>query len=735
MKSKLFIKFSDVSIIKQIFIEVPTYKGSKYKIKNTDVKKTENAFKASPDFLKLVLYSGKIVDKSQFIEKIFQYNQENILLTYPNGWGKSINLTMLKLFLEKSKNAEFRKCLFKGGCVRYEADALKIPNSLEISESDVFEEFGKYQVIYLDFKKFQYTPAIQETIENCVIQVIRTHINLFARYDIEEKDTNDTIKKKLKNFGVNAICGLEVLCKNMFENDDEMPYILIDDYYKLVHHFYGEGKEGKKTIDSVLDIFWSQFDAKNYKKLIVTNDSLNTYFGKEKNLFFNKSSSYFNDFFGFNDTETKALLNHFKVNIDEEKLSKFFDGYSKCYPNITIAYTIQSKVDNQLTYYTDQDLIYQPLKDLLEFVVLPFDIKPFFQIKDFNININNLICGMNLECAKHHEENKSKALFKIIDLTTGYKESKKEELLQNLPFIYDILFDYGFLVQENSVGSSLDELINDVNMKVTYKIPNALIRKYFSIKQKDYILESYQYRDILDLNEASKLISNIMDIDIYISEEEAVKIARNKIQELIDYFQEAFDNYCFGKISDVNPNEKRASPINHLNEDIIHSIFTAIVFFEWHTDEKGSDVRLESSGCKPDLLFLKDSSHSLIIEVKYGAYSSAWKGVDQIILKGYQTELMYSYPNMILIGIHANFKGDDEVILTFSHEVYHDKIRMEMLKNKKAQKKEAEEGKDNKSDEDSKGHSGDGEEVKDFDDKEIDKNETDNLGVKGENDN
>lgn len=48
----------------------------------------------------MVTEGNVFVDKTLFIKKIIDSNQRAILITYPEGWGETSNLDMLKTFFE-----------------------------------------------------------------------------------------------------------------------------------------------------------------------------------------------------------------------------------------------------------------------------------------------------------------------------------------------------------------------------------------------------------------------------------------------------------------------------------------------------------------------------------------------------------------------------------------------------------------------------------------------------------
>ena len=62
-------------------------------------KKNKNNIDAVTDFKKLAAKSNLLfVDKTSFIQQVIDNSQKSILITYPKGWGKTLNLKMLKVF-------------------------------------------------------------------------------------------------------------------------------------------------------------------------------------------------------------------------------------------------------------------------------------------------------------------------------------------------------------------------------------------------------------------------------------------------------------------------------------------------------------------------------------------------------------------------------------------------------------------------------------------------------------
>lgn len=95
------------------------------------------------DFAAVRSKGYRFVDKSFFIEQVLTDPAKVLLLPRPRRFGKTLNLSMLRYFLEKPKEKndltqEERRNLFAG---------------LEIEKSDkLWTHFGKYPVMFLTFK-------------------------------------------------------------------------------------------------------------------------------------------------------------------------------------------------------------------------------------------------------------------------------------------------------------------------------------------------------------------------------------------------------------------------------------------------------------------------------------------------------------------------------------------------------------------------------------------------------
>ncbi|MFW5971849.1 MAG: AAA family ATPase [Bacillota bacterium] len=98
------------------------------------------------DFKKIIERDTYFVDRTLFIKKIIQNVSEVILFARPRRFGKTLNFSMLKCFLEIP---ECRKLENQDKSYKYLFEGLDIYKEKELVENHL----GKYPVINFSFKK------------------------------------------------------------------------------------------------------------------------------------------------------------------------------------------------------------------------------------------------------------------------------------------------------------------------------------------------------------------------------------------------------------------------------------------------------------------------------------------------------------------------------------------------------------------------------------------------------
>ncbi len=166
------------------------------------------------DFKKIMTDNYFYIDKSKFIEEIFNDGAEVKLFTRPRRFGKTLNMSMLKNFFD-IKEAEENRKLFE---------------DLYIKNSPVFAEQGKYPVIFISMKGIKGT-----TWEEMQKSMRKVFSNLYEKHNYLRQYLNERNKRQFEKIWFEEIDGsyddtLRFLSEILEGIYNEKVIILIDEY-------------------------------------------------------------------------------------------------------------------------------------------------------------------------------------------------------------------------------------------------------------------------------------------------------------------------------------------------------------------------------------------------------------------------------------------------------------------------------------------------------------------------
>ncbi len=178
------------------------------------------------DFRNLIQEGCLFVDKSLFIQEVISSGAKIILIPRPRRFGKTLNLTMLRYFLERQeeldKQEEHRR-LFDG---------------LAIRETPEFEKHcGKYPVIYLTFKdvKQRKFEAALMKIKRLLCAEVKRHLASWQdKIHFNEIWVLDEIANRSDNTGYYED-SISILSDFLHQSAHVPPIILIDEYDTPIH--------------------------------------------------------------------------------------------------------------------------------------------------------------------------------------------------------------------------------------------------------------------------------------------------------------------------------------------------------------------------------------------------------------------------------------------------------------------------------------------------------------------
>lgn len=184
------------------------------------------------DFRTLREGGYRYIDKTAFVDAVVDGDAQVMLLPRPRRFGKTLNLSMLRCFLDKS--AEDCRPLFEG---------------LAVASSEAARPHAqRYPVIYLTFKDIK--PSSWEDcvagIANALAKVYGEHRHLLAEGSLDDEDAR-IFRAVLDRRATKAelAISLELLSRLLAEHHRERVLILLDEYDSPIHAghangFYGE---------------------------------------------------------------------------------------------------------------------------------------------------------------------------------------------------------------------------------------------------------------------------------------------------------------------------------------------------------------------------------------------------------------------------------------------------------------------------------------------------------------
>ena len=278
------------------------------------------------------------IDKTHFIRDIIDASAEALLFPRPRRFGKTLNLSMLRYFFEKSE--EDRNSLFDG---------------LIIRNDEVFDKHqGRYPVIYLTFKDVK--EASWDSCFNSLQSVIYEEYSRH-RYlqdaQVLFPDEKTYIQKILAGELEKADYGraLKNLSAYLFRYYEEQVVILIDEYDTPLHSGYANGYY-KEVIDFMRNFLSGGFkDNEHLFKGVITGIlrvAKESIFSGLNNLgVYTLLSSKFSASFGFTEPEVRDMSKDYKRYNHHKNLSYWYNGYQFGKTVIYNPWSVLNYIDNQ----------------------------------------------------------------------------------------------------------------------------------------------------------------------------------------------------------------------------------------------------------------------------------------------------------------------------------------------------------------------------------------------------
>lgn len=326
-------------------------------------------------YVELVENSDVFVDKTLLLKTIFECAHAAILVTAPKGWGKSVNLDMIKTFVELPYDSEGREKYPVGASNSYqffsEGELMwhdekygKLQNPLLISAYDEFiqDHLGKYPVIKVEMKKMAFGNTFQEVLGN-----VRTYLKeLFGQYRFVVKPLysvmqNEDATRAARHRSYHMLCkyasfvnmnqenvtnlqhSIKFLCGLLFNHFRRRIVILVDDYDHHLNILINNTHPLPQDEESDTSYFFKSmmrfaFKDNTYleKGVLTGSFQFGTGAHHTPNVIGEFNYVYENPllrFYGFLHSEIVALFDHLGISDQLAEARLWYSGYHTSYEN------------------------------------------------------------------------------------------------------------------------------------------------------------------------------------------------------------------------------------------------------------------------------------------------------------------------------------------------------------------------------------------------------------------
>ncbi|MFI3213510.1 MAG: AAA family ATPase [Eubacteriales bacterium] len=379
------------------------------------------------------------VDKTLLLKKLLDNTVKVSLFTRPRRFGKSLNLSMLKYFFEKSETDH--SYLFAG---------LKIADAGE----KYTKHMGKYPVIMLNFKEGK-QPTFDSSYDKIQVNISKEFKRHEKILDLDVLDDIEMSKYRMIQKG-NADWNLLTesvvfLCECLEKAYGEKVIVLLDEYDVPLENAYFKGFY-EEMIGFIRGILSAALKTNNslFMGIItgclrISKESIFT--GLNNLEIISIENEEYGEYFGFTEDEVEEMLVYYKKTYHLEQIQKWYNGYlfgaTKVYnPWSLMNHMKQIMINdkkNPLPYWSNtsansivRDLIEQSdsitkteLEELMAGGSIEKPIHEDITYEDIYVNTDNLwnflyFTGYLKKISERFEGRKTYALMKIPNEEVGY---------------------------------------------------------------------------------------------------------------------------------------------------------------------------------------------------------------------------------------------------------------------------------------------------------------------------
>ena len=271
------------------------------------------------DFKGLRVRDNYYIDKTMYIKDIMDNESRVILVTRPRRFGKTLNMSMLKYYFDRTKKDS--KELFQG---------LKI---LE-QEEKYTSKLGYYPVIYVTLKD---AGLMNYNLMMMQLKTIMMEVYYEHRYVLEKEEMSEGERKIFNRMlsaeanDIDIMNSLKILSKILYQYYNKPVILLIDEYDVPLQNAYIQGYY-EEAVSFYRTFYGATFKDNPYlEKTVITGVSRiakeSIFSGANNFKVFTVLDDEFSDDFGITEEEMEKIIQDFGIEEDREEIKKWYDGY------------------------------------------------------------------------------------------------------------------------------------------------------------------------------------------------------------------------------------------------------------------------------------------------------------------------------------------------------------------------------------------------------------------------
>lgn len=271
------------------------------------------------DFKEIIDKSCYFVDKSLLIRNILESGSKVNLFTRPRRFGKTLNMSMMRYFFEKSN--EDNSYLFKNLAIAQDG-------------GQYMKHQGQYPVISITFKDIE--ASDYETAFSMFKSIIADEFERHSEL-LESDKLKPRQRRRFENIYNDTaadseyIMALKLLSDCLYQVYQKKVIILIDEYDVPLQNAYFN-RYYDKMVELIRSVFSKALKTNNSLEFAVLTGCLRiskeSIFTGLNNLdVYSVTDTEFSDAFGFTESEVKSMLEYYQLTDRFEEIKEWYDGY------------------------------------------------------------------------------------------------------------------------------------------------------------------------------------------------------------------------------------------------------------------------------------------------------------------------------------------------------------------------------------------------------------------------